>query len=107
MERMGADGDHYGQGFAACLGILMIDVHAPARVQRHAEPVLPLEHEPMEAGGIDADLRVAGGDLPGRDVGRRVHFEMERDGQAREVHVLALEHHLLPGGGAEMTSTEM
>src|SRR4029434_10321256 len=51
---------------------------------------------PVEAGRIDAGHRIARHDLPGGDVGRGVHFELQRDRQFGEVDVVAFEHYVIP-----------
>ena len=71
-------------------------VQAPARMQRHAEPVLALQHQPVEARGVDAGHGVAGDDLAGGDVGRRIHRELQRDRQLCQVDIIALDDHVLP-----------
>ena len=57
MQRMRAERDRGGQRFAALLGAAMEFVHAPARMQRDAEAVLALEHQPVKAGRVDAGDR--------------------------------------------------
>ena len=65
-------------------------------MQRHAEPVLALQHQPVEAGGVDAGHGVAGDDLAGGDVGRRIHRELQRDRQLCQVDIIPLDDHVLP-----------
>ena len=81
VQRMDAERDRGRQVLPLGLGAAMKFPHAPARMQRHAEPVLALEHEAVEAGGVDAGLGIARGDLAGRDVGRGVDREVQRDRQ--------------------------
>ena len=52
----------------------------------------------MKAGGIDAGLRIARGDLARGDVGRGIHGKLKRNRQFRQVDLIALEHHFVPGG---------
>ena len=66
VQRMDAERDRGRQRLAALLGAAVELVHAAARMQRHAEPVLALEHQAVEAGRVDAGHRIARGDLPGR-----------------------------------------
>ena len=53
-----------GSVLALLLGAPVELVHAPPRMQRHAEAVLAFQHETVKAGGVDAGDRIARGDLP-------------------------------------------
>jgi hypothetical protein len=66
-------------------------------MQRHAESIAAVQHQTMEAGGVDAGFGIAGTDLAGGDIGRRIDREVERDRQSGEVDSIALDHQLLPG----------
>ena len=97
VQRMRSDGDRRGQRFSALLGAALELVHAAARMQRKAEAVLALEHQPVKAGGVDAGDRVARRNLAGGDVGPAVDRELQRDRQLRQVDVVALDHDVMPG----------
>ena len=97
VERMDAERDRGGKRVPALLGAAVKLVHAPARVQRDAQAVLAFDHQPMEAGGVDSGERIARRDLARRDVGRGIDREVQRDRQLGQVHLVALEHDLLPG----------
>ncbi len=64
--------------------------------KRHAEPVLAFEHQPVEAGRVDAALRVACRNLPGGDVGRTVDGELQRDRQFGEIDIVAFNDDVVP-----------
>ena len=96
MQRVDPERDDCGQRFAALLGAAVELVEPPARMQGDAEAVFALEHQTVEAGGVDAAHGIARDDLPGGDVGRRVHRELQRDRQLGEVDVVALDHDVLP-----------
>src|SRR6516164_4295955 len=65
-------------------------------MQRHAEPVFVLEHQTMETGRVDAGHGIARHDLTGGDVRRRIDRELQRDGQFRQVDVVAFEDDVFP-----------
>src|SRR3984957_12366210 len=94
---MRADGDDRGQRLAFLLGSAVEFVHAAARVQRHAEPVLAFEHETVEARGVDAASRIARRKLASGDVGRAIDGELQGDRQLGEVDVTALDNDVVPG----------
>src|SRR5437660_12762417 len=71
-------------------------VHAPARMQRHAEPVLAFQHEAMKAGRVDAAYGIASADLPGGDVWRAIDRKLQRNRQFAQVDLVAFEHDLVP-----------
>ncbi len=98
MQRMGADGDRRRERLAAFLGAALELEHAAARMQRQAEAVPALEHQPVKPRGVDAGYGIARRDLAGRDVGAAIDGELQRDRQAGEVEVLAVDHDLVPGG---------
>ncbi len=83
-------------GFSPFLGAAVKFVQAAARMQRYAQPVLALDHQPMETGGVDAGDRVARHDLTGRDVRCRIDCELQRDRQFGEVDVVAFEDDVFP-----------
>ena len=97
MDRVDAERHDRRQCLAACFGAAMVFVHPPARVERHAEPIASLQHQPVEPCGIDAGLWIAGADLTGGDIGRGIDRKVCRDRQFGEVYVLAFDDPLLPG----------
>ncbi len=97
VQRMRADGDGGGQRLAALLGAALELVHAAARMQRQAEAIFALEHQPVKARSVDAGHGIARGNLPGGDIGAAVDLELQRDRQLGEVDRVALDHHLVPG----------
>jgi hypothetical protein len=94
---MDAEGDDGGQRLAARLGAAMEFVHPPARMQGHAEPIAPVQHQPMKAGGVDAGFGIAGADLAGGDIGCSIDREVDRDWQLGEIDGIAFHDQLLPG----------
>ena len=72
--------------------------HTPPRVQRDAEPVLALEHQPMKARGVDPGFGIARRQLSGRDVGRRIDFEVQGNWEFREVDVVCFDGDVMPFG---------
>ena len=97
VQRMRSDGDRRRQRFSLLFGAPLELIHAAARMQRKAEAVLALEHQPVKAGGVDAGDRVARRNLAGRDVGAAVDRELQRDRQLRQVDVFALDDDVMPG----------
>jgi hypothetical protein len=93
---MDAERDRGRKRVAALLGAAVELVHAPARVQRDTQAVFPFHHQPKEAGGVDTGERIARRDLARRNVGRGIDREVQRDWQFGQVHLVALEHDLLP-----------
>ena len=96
VQRVDAERDDRRQRFTPFFGAAVEFVQATARMQRHAEPVLALQHQAVKAGGVDAGHGVAGDDLAGGDVGRRIHRELQRDRQFCQVDIVPLDDHVLP-----------
>ena len=69
-------------------------------MQRNAEAVLALQHQAMKSGGVDAGNGVARRKLACGDVGRGIDRELQRDRQPGQIDLVALQYHLVPGGGA-------
>ena len=97
VQRMGADGDHRRQRLALLLGAAVVFEHAATRMQRDAEPVPALQHQPMEARGIDAANRIAGRNLPGGDIGGAVDRKLQRNREHVEIDIVAFDDDFVPG----------
>ena len=67
-------------------------------MQGDAQPVLSLELQAVETRRVHARLGVSRHDLARRDVGGRIHGEMEGDGQFIEVHLVFFDDDFAPGG---------
>src|SRR5262245_14743966 len=96
VQRMGPQRDGGGQRLPALLGAAVKFIKTAARVQRHTEAVLALEHQAVKPGRVDARHRIARDDLTSGDVGRGIDLELQRDRQFGEVDIVAFEHQIFP-----------
>src|SRR4029077_5399122 len=101
VQRMGPQRDGGGQRLPALLGAAVKFIKAAARMQRHAEAILALEHKAVKPGRVDAAHRIARDDLTGGDVGGGIDLELQRDRQFGEVDVIAFEHLIFPGAAVD------
>ena len=78
VQRMDAKGNGRREGLPALFRATVELIHAPPRMQRNAEAVLVLEHQPVKSGCVDAGYWIACGDLTSGDIWRRVQSELQR-----------------------------
>jgi hypothetical protein len=98
MQRMDAERDRHRQVLALLLRAAMKLVHASPRMQRYAQPVLVLQHQPVKARGVDTGDGIARAELAGGDVRGRIDGELQRDReQLGQIDVVAFDDHLVPG----------
>src|SRR4029077_13948544 len=76
-------------------------IKSAARMQRHAEAILALEHQAVKPGRVDAAHRIARDDLTGGDVGGGIDLELQRDRPFVEVDAIAFEHQIFPGAAVD------
>ena len=96
MDRVDSERHDRRQRLAARFGAAVVFVHSATRMQRNAEAIATLQHQPMKPGRIDAGLRVASADLTGGDIGSGIDSEVGGDRQSGEVHGISFDHLVLP-----------